>query len=274
MDIITGYVGESHITSEQDRDINIGIVGPESYVMSTGAKLEAQVSTNNEIKIRDGMIMHQGCAASIKKNTYDSLTINNGSQGMERIDLIVARYEREPDTAVESIKLVVLQGKPAETNPEVPEYIVGDIQSGDNIADMPLYEVKLSGLNIVEVNKVFKLLLDEDEAQKQIAELNSNLFEIIKASTGYAKKYANGLLEQWGLAHISAQTGYATVDFPVPFIDTAYSPTSTAVYVSSVTAFKCSCQNILNSRMYIYAMNGTNKVYGAQANWHAIGFWK
>ena len=94
MEIITGYKGKPHVTSDQDRDVNIGIMGEGSYVLQTGMRLAAEVSSNNEIKIRDGVLMHQGCTASIKKNTYDSLTIINGSQGMKRIDLIVARYEK------------------------------------------------------------------------------------------------------------------------------------------------------------------------------------
>lgn len=78
MEIITGYTGKPHVTSEQDRDVNIGVVGEGSYVLRTGMQLAAEVSSNNEIKIRDGVLMHQGCTASIKKNTYDSLTITNG----------------------------------------------------------------------------------------------------------------------------------------------------------------------------------------------------
>ena len=122
MEIITGYVGKKHVTSEQERDVNQGIVGPGSYVLKTGMQMEAEVSSNNEIKIRDGVLMHQGCAASIKKNTYDSLTIINGSQGMKRIDLIVARYEKNRDDETERLGLKVIQGTPAESNPEVPEY--------------------------------------------------------------------------------------------------------------------------------------------------------
>ena len=80
MDIITGYTGSPHVTAEQDRDVNIGIFGAESYVLRTGSRLKAEVSSNNEIKVRDGVIMHQGCAASIKKNTYDSLTIAFGER--------------------------------------------------------------------------------------------------------------------------------------------------------------------------------------------------
>lgn len=168
MNIITGYTGSPHVTAEQDRDINIGIFGNESYVLQTGSQLTAEVSSNNEIKVRDGVIMHQGCAASIKKNTYDSLTITNGSQGMKRVDLIVARYSRDPSTNEESLTLKVIQGTPSENSPTVPGYTTGDIQSGDLVADMPLYQVILNGLNITEVKKLFSV-------QGSIAELSSNL---------------------------------------------------------------------------------------------------
>lgn len=171
MEIITGYTGKAHIFSEQDRDVNIGIVGEGSYVLQTGMQLEAEVSSNNEIKIRDGVLMHQGCTASIKKNTYDSLTIINGSQGMKRIDLIVARYERNQDNGTESISLKVIQGTPEESNPAVPSHITGDIQSGDAVADMPMYKIIIDGLNITEVQKVYS------EAPN-ITELNRNMTSI------------------------------------------------------------------------------------------------
>ena len=175
MEIITGYTGKPHVTSEQDRDVNIGVVGEESYVLQTGMQLAAEVSSNNEIKIRDGVLMHQGCTASIKKNTYNSLTIINGSQGMKRIDLIVARYEKNQDNGIESLDLKVIQGTPAESTPTVPEYTEGDIQAGDYVADMPMYQVIIDGLNITEVKKVFEVAPGIDALKKEIAELNSKM---------------------------------------------------------------------------------------------------
>ena len=182
MEIITGYTGKPHVTSEQDRDVNIGVVGEESYVLQTGMQLVAEVSSNNEIKIRDGVLMHQGCTASIKKNTYDSLTIINGSQGMKRIDLIVARYEKNQDNGIESLDLKVIQGTPAESTPTVPEYTEGDIQAGDYVADMPMYQVIIDGLNITEVKKVFEVAPSIDALKKEIAELNSKLNILNKAN--------------------------------------------------------------------------------------------
>lgn len=192
MDIITGYVGSPHVTAEQDRDINIGIFGAESYVLRTGSQLKAEVSSNNEIKIRDGVIMHQGCAASIKKNTYDSLTIVNGSQGMKRIDLVVARYSRNQSTKVESLTLKVIQGTPVTGTPSAPGYTTGDIQAGDLVADMPLYQVVINGLNITAVKQVFNTV-------DTVAELNGKSYELIKVSDNrYVKKYADGRFEAYG----------------------------------------------------------------------------
>ena len=196
MDIITGYVGKAHVTAEQDRDINQGIVGSGSYVLQTGMKMAAEVSSNNEIKIRDGVLMHQGCAASIKKNTYDSLTIVNGSQGMKRIDLIVARYSRSKDTGVESLKLIVIQGTPTTGTATVPSYTKGDIQAGDYVADMPMYQVILNGLNITEVKKVF-------ETAPNLAEINS---KIAKQLTSYQIKVTGIKVPANTMTRISIQS--------------------------------------------------------------------
>lgn len=214
MDIITGYTGSPHVTAEQDRDVNIGIFGAESYVLRTGSRLKAEVSSNNEIKVRDGVIMHQGCAASIKKNTYDSLTIANGSQGMKRVDLIVARYSRDQNTKEESLVLKVIQGTPKESGPAVPGYTTGDIQAGDLIADMPLYQVTLNGLNITEVKQLFatqdsiaelssnllNVKADLTKANNNIAIINSNLISIVERGTknnyNYTK-YSNSDMVMW-----------------------------------------------------------------------------
>ena len=207
MDIITGYTGSPHVTAEQDRDVNIGIFGAESYVLRTGSQLKAEVSSNNEIKVRDGVIMHQGCAASIKKNTYDSLTIANGSQGMKRVDLIVARYSRDQNTKEESLVLKVIQGTPKESGPAVPGYTTGDIQAGDLIADMPLYQVTLNGLNITEVKQLFatqdsiaELSSKLAKSNDSIAAINNKLISIVERGTknnyNYTK-YSNGDMVMW-----------------------------------------------------------------------------
>ena len=106
---------------------------------------------------------------------------------MKRVDLIVARYEKNQDNGIESLDLKVIQGVPAETDPIVPEYTVGDIQAGDCVADMPLYKVIIDGLNITEVKKVFEIVGSNKD-------LSNKLAEISKKMTGkYAYAYTTHL---------------------------------------------------------------------------------
>ena len=198
MEIITGYVGKPHVTSEQDRDVHIGMIGSGSYVLQTGKRMTAEISSNNEIKVRDGVLMHQGCAASIQKNTYDSLSIVNGSQGMKRIDLIVARYERNKNTGVESLTLKVLKGTPASANPATPAYTTGDIQAGDYIADMPMYKVTLDGINITKLEKQFQTVETNATLTQKVNVLNSTYVKETGTSGGWNyRKWSDGTVELW-----------------------------------------------------------------------------
>ena len=188
MEIITGYTGKPHVTAEQDRDVNEGIFDTGSFVLKTGSQLATELVSNNEIKVRDGVLVIQGCTAVIKKNTYDPVTIANGSQGMKRIDLIVARYNKNEETKIEEVTLKVIQGTPNASTAAVPTYKTGDIQSGDLVADMPLYKVTLDGLNVTSVDKMFTVI-------PTLPELSSNL-ESISADSGWQYMTASNLSEK------------------------------------------------------------------------------
>lgn len=194
MEIVTGHRGTPHVTPYKVRDFNIGIVGAEDYVMNGGSELEAQLVSNNRIDIKDGSICMQGTHAVIPKNINDELTIENGMQGEKRIDLIVARYEKVSDSGVESVNTVVLQGTPSKESPIVPGHVVGDIRNGDLKHEMPLYEVELDGINVVEVRPVFKKIVSAAEQQKMIELLNGNCIKVVDSkkttTNGYNYEYS------------------------------------------------------------------------------------
>ena len=201
MEIVTGYVGRPHVTAEQDRAQNQGVFGVESYVLNVGQKMAAELQSNNEIRIRDGVLVHQGCTGVVKTGTYDPVTITNGTQGMKRIDLIVARYTKNAETNVENLAWKVIQGTPAASNPAIPSYIEGDIQAGDLISDMPMYEIHLDGITVSEVKAVFTALKTGAEMQADISSLNSNLAGLISV-----EQRGVTLTADW--CHIADKPGY------------------------------------------------------------------
>ena len=153
MNIITGYRAEPHITAQQDRDVNIGIFGASAKILKgVGSEMAATVISANEVEIADGAFVAEGCTAEIQYGTTESMTIENGEQGMLRVDLIVARYTKTAGTGVESMELAVIKGTSAASNPAVPEYNTGTIADGDSPVDFPLYQVNIDGISITSVN--------------------------------------------------------------------------------------------------------------------------
>ena len=154
MNIITGYKGEAHVTAQQDRDINSAIFSTGAYILNIGSKLEATVVSANEITIADGLIVAEGCAAEVERGTSESMTIDNGSQGMLRKDLIVLRYTKNASTGVEDMDLAVIKGTPVASSPTTPAYNTGSIAQGDTIVDFPLYTVNIDGIAIDSVVRI------------------------------------------------------------------------------------------------------------------------
>lgn len=109
---------------------------------------------------------------------------------MKRVDLIVARYEKNQDNGIESLDLKVIQGTPAESNPAAPQYTEGDIQAGDYVADMPMYQVIIEGLNITEVKKMFKVIGSNKNLSNKVAELNENITSVKSVNKNITKMIA------------------------------------------------------------------------------------
>jgi hypothetical protein len=199
MEIVTGYRGKPHITSEKWADLNRGIIGAEEYVLGVGRMFESELVSNNLLKIYDGCGVFQGREFSTSAGQSDEITIENGTQGEKRIDLIVARYTKNEDTKVETIEPVLIKGTPSASDPAVPKHTEGNIRQGDLIADMPLYEVELNGINVVEVRQLFQVLMNMNKINMYLSNLT-----VQKTSTqgGWVvEKYVNG----WCKLYIKAQ---------------------------------------------------------------------
>ena len=204
MKIVSGRTGLPHVTSQQFRQMLEGIIGQGSYIITSGEKLKPELSSNNLLKIRSGMMAHHGCISCVDIGTYDEVTLTNGSQGMKRIDLIVNRYTRNAETEVENCSWKVIQGTPVASNPAVPAYTSGNLQNGDLVDECPAFEVHYDGINVTEV----KSLLSVTDG---LSELSSNLVNAKNELTVLSDSINNlGSTKTVKLANKSSSNGVAT----------------------------------------------------------------
>lgn len=152
--IVTGVTGTAHVTSADDRGLNAGMMGADSYVLGIGNKFDFVIVSNNKIRIKDGEMLIQGCHARLEANTTQDCNIDTGTSGKKRTDLIVARYAFDSVSGHESVSLVVIKGTPG-NNYVTPSYNTGEIRTGSTVVDFPLYKVNINGLSIESVETLF-----------------------------------------------------------------------------------------------------------------------
>lgn len=155
MDIITGKTGKPHVTSQQDREINMSMFGKGNVVLPIGQQLRAELTSSNNIRIYDGMLSMQGCVASIGADGYQDLTLESLTTGSERIDYVCAKYVKENSTGYESISLVVISG----TDGNPPTIADNEIRNGATEAYFPLYSIKIKSATELTLTPLFKNVL-------------------------------------------------------------------------------------------------------------------
>lgn len=193
MHLVTGYAGQEHVTAADHGAFNAALIGTGQFVLDKGNVFEAQVISNNTVRVLDGELMMQGRFVRLDPGTYVDLTIENGAQGMKRNDLIVARYTKNTSTAVETVDLVVIKGTAVADSPADPSYTEADITNGQAVQnDFPLWRIPLDGLNVGEPVSLFgEPFMDSmrtlPEIRRQVNQIHSEVDKKIEGIDSYLK---------------------------------------------------------------------------------------
>jgi hypothetical protein len=155
MQIVTGYTGTPHVSAQDDsiRNVMLGEFGGRG-VFPVLNQFEATAVTANEVRVQSGYGINQGRLFKIDRNSYDALTIENGTAGSKRADLIVARYARDEQTGIEGCNLVVIKGTAGSEYVD-PSYTTGNILEGALQDDMLMYRVRINGVAIEGIDELF-----------------------------------------------------------------------------------------------------------------------
>ena len=241
--LMDGYAGGPHVTEAQLGLAHQATFGPDDYVLEGGRESEAQVLTNNSIRIFDAVYCIQGRRDVIPASGYTDVTIDNGTQGMNRNDIIVRRYKKDEVSEEESTEYAVIKGTPSSGEAVDPSVTTGDIRSGAILHEMKLYRVKLTGLNIVEVEPLFNILKNQATLQKEIAQSNKDLSNKLTELNGKIadKMYRAKVL----LKYYDSRWMYATINVGKQFAGSV--PIVSMVYLSgtaTINAINISAEQV------------------------------
>lgn len=141
---------KARVSAEMHGYLYAAVYG-KSGVFDYGSKLDYELVSNNEIKVKDGLLLNNGRFMRIVGT--ESVAIENGVTGESRTDLIVAHFETDGINEVHDIR--VIKGS---SGGSAPEPVQEDIYNGGAIHELPLYRIYINGLSVERIEKLFELI--------------------------------------------------------------------------------------------------------------------
>ena len=134
-EIVDGMTGTKHISSDDLAALNTATVGKADCVLEYGDDFKLTMASANSATLGTGVGMVGG--KRFWNQAATSLTIQSGTQGQKRNDLVVARYQKT-SAGIESITPVVIKGTPTTGTAADPATTANDLK---------LWRVPLDGIN-------------------------------------------------------------------------------------------------------------------------------
>lgn len=168
-EIVDGMTGTKHISSDDLSALNIATIGKADCVLKYGDDFKLTMASANSATLGTGVGMVGG--KRFWNQAATSLTVQSGTQGQKRNDLVVARYAKT-SAGIESITPVVIKGTPTTGNAADPAVTANDLK---------LWRVPLNGISVGTPVKLFTHVtplatLGDSLSQTKITEGTVNIF--------------------------------------------------------------------------------------------------
>ena len=155
---ITIYTPSSaapHIYAEDDAQVHRALINGSGISFADGM-LACTIVNDNTVRLASGLYSMQGYLISVPNGTVEELSINSGTAGSYRHDLIVADFERGGGNTADTFTIHVIQGEVATSAgaADDPTLANDDLTIGGSHRQEALYRIVISGTTISEVVRV------------------------------------------------------------------------------------------------------------------------
>lgn len=142
-EIVDGMTGTKHISSDDLSALNVATIGKANCVLKYGDDFKLTMASANSATLGTGVGMVGG--KRFWNQAATSLTVQSGTQGQKRNDLVVARYTKT-GAGIESITPVVIKGTPSTGTAADPATTSNDLK---------LWRIPLNGISVGTPVKLF-----------------------------------------------------------------------------------------------------------------------
>lgn len=144
-----------HIFAEDDAQIHRALIGSSGITLAD-SRLACTIVNNNTVRLASGLYSMQGYMLSVQSGTTQDLTIDSGSAGAYRHDLIVADFVRGGGNTADTFEFKVIKGTNATSASAAvdPSITQDNLTTGGSHRQETVYRIIISGTEITEIVRV------------------------------------------------------------------------------------------------------------------------
>lgn len=158
MKAITIYTPDTetpHIYAEDDAQIHRALIGSSGITLADNA-LACTVVNANTVRLASGLYSMQGYMLAVQAGTTQDLTVDSGSAGAYRHDLVVADFVRGGGATADEFKFMIVKGTNATSASAAvdPTLTQDNLITGGSHRQEALYRLNINGTEIASVEKI------------------------------------------------------------------------------------------------------------------------
>ncbi|MGN0252300.1 MAG: hypothetical protein ACI4EH_13200 [Oliverpabstia sp.] len=168
-------------SAQQDADLHAGIIGSSAIVLPVGSKCKAEIMSSNKVRVYDGEFISQGRRFNQPYGESADFTLENGSQGTVRYDIIGLKFSRDSE-GKEACETFVHKNVGASGT-----VYEDDIREGATSSYVSMYRIKIDGINIDSVTPLFVVIDTVAEMTEVLTKISAKVGS--KEQKGYFPTY-------------------------------------------------------------------------------------
>lgn len=144
-----------HIYAEDDAQVHRALIGGSGITLADNLLACAKVN-NNTVRLASGMYSIQGYLIAVQGGTTADLTVDSGSAGAYRHDLLVADFTRGGGDTADTLVFRIVKGTNATSAGAAadPTLTQNDLTSGGSRRQEALYRLIINGTTLVTIERV------------------------------------------------------------------------------------------------------------------------
>ena len=170
--------------------------------------------SDNSVQLNSGIYSLRGFLLAVEPGTTANLTIDSGTAGQKRNDLVVAELVKSGGgVGIDTLQFKIIKGTSTSGIPVDPILVQQDVNAAGVTCQEALFRVKLDGVTITTIEAVASLI--GNAASLATAMDNRSIIETGgNDSEGFYTKYGNGDVKFWGVIDL---IGTFTTGSTMPF---------------------------------------------------------